>query len=83
MADQHDIEAPEGWELVDGKLHRELTFADFSEVFPAPITLDIFNQFHYMEERTMRKHDPTNDFGDVKIGGYANSIGATFILRFN
>ncbi|MCB9476368.1 MAG: outer membrane protein transport protein [Deltaproteobacteria bacterium] len=59
------------------------TFADFSEVFPAPITLDIFNQFHYMEERTMRKHDPTNDFGDVKIGGYANSIGATFILRFN
>lgn len=24
---------PEGWELVDGKLRRELTFADFSEAF--------------------------------------------------
>ncbi|MCB0963303.1 MAG: 4a-hydroxytetrahydrobiopterin dehydratase [Acidimicrobiales bacterium] len=33
MADQHDIEAPEGWEVVDGKLHRELTFADFSAAF--------------------------------------------------
>ena len=25
--------APEGWEVVDGKLHRELTFADFDEAF--------------------------------------------------
>lgn len=33
MADQDDIEAPEGWEVVDGKLHRELTFADFSAAF--------------------------------------------------
>ena len=33
MAVQHDIEAPEGWEVVDGKLHRELTFADFSAAF--------------------------------------------------
>ena len=24
---------PEGWEVVDGKLHRELTFADFDEAF--------------------------------------------------
>ncbi len=24
---------PDGWELSDGKLHRELTFADFSEAF--------------------------------------------------
>ena len=24
---------PEGWEVVDGKLHRELEFADFSEAF--------------------------------------------------
>lgn len=23
----------DGWELVDGRLHRELTFADFSEAF--------------------------------------------------
>ena len=33
MADQDDIEGPEGWEVVDGKLHRELTFADFSAAF--------------------------------------------------
>lgn len=33
MADQHDIEAPEGWEVVDGKLHREFELADFSEAF--------------------------------------------------
>ena len=25
--------APEGWQVVDGKLHRELSFADFSEAF--------------------------------------------------
>ena len=24
---------PAGWEVVDGKLHRELQFADFSEAF--------------------------------------------------
>lgn len=24
---------PAGWEVVDGKLHRELRFADFSEAF--------------------------------------------------
>ncbi len=28
-----DITTPEGWEVVDGRLHRELTFADFSEAF--------------------------------------------------
>lgn len=28
-----DITAPEGWEVVDGRLHRELTFADFSAAF--------------------------------------------------
>lgn len=34
MAD-HDptIEAPEGWELVDGSLHRELRFDDFDLAF--------------------------------------------------
>ncbi len=26
-------EAPEGWEVVDGRLHRELAFADFAEAF--------------------------------------------------
>ena len=24
---------PDGWEIVDGKLHKELTFADFDEAF--------------------------------------------------
>ena len=33
MADVTDTTAPEGWEVVDGKLHRELTFGDFSEAF--------------------------------------------------
>lgn len=28
-----DTSVPDGWEVVDGKLHRELTFADFSEAF--------------------------------------------------
>lgn len=27
------VEAPPGWEEVDGTLHRELTFADFAEAF--------------------------------------------------
>lgn len=33
MADVTDTTAPEGWEVVDGKLHREFAFADFSEAF--------------------------------------------------
>ena len=33
MAPMAEIEAPAGWTIVDGKLHRELTFADFSEAF--------------------------------------------------
>ncbi|HEY4376256.1 MAG TPA: 4a-hydroxytetrahydrobiopterin dehydratase [Acidimicrobiales bacterium] len=28
-----DIEVPDGWDVVDGKLRRELEFADFSEAF--------------------------------------------------
>lgn len=27
------VEAPDGWEISDGKLRRELTFADFNEAF--------------------------------------------------
>ncbi|MCB1248093.1 MAG: 4a-hydroxytetrahydrobiopterin dehydratase [Acidimicrobiales bacterium] len=32
MADVHD-NPPDGWDVVDGKLHRTFTFADFSEAF--------------------------------------------------
>jgi 4a-hydroxytetrahydrobiopterin dehydratase len=28
-----ELTPPEGWAVVDGKLHRELTFEDFSEAF--------------------------------------------------
>ncbi|HEU5149687.1 MAG TPA: 4a-hydroxytetrahydrobiopterin dehydratase [Iamia sp.] len=28
-----DVTPPVGWEVIDGKLHRELSFADFSEAF--------------------------------------------------
>ncbi|HEX9682979.1 MAG TPA: 4a-hydroxytetrahydrobiopterin dehydratase [Acidimicrobiales bacterium] len=28
-----DIDVPPGWEIIDGHLHRDLTFADFSEAF--------------------------------------------------
>jgi len=31
--DERPIEAPEGWEVVGGKLHREVELADFSEAF--------------------------------------------------
>lgn len=27
------MNVPDGWEILDGKLHRELEFADFSEAF--------------------------------------------------
>ena len=27
------VTPPDGWDVVDGKLHRELQFADFSEAF--------------------------------------------------
>jgi 4a-hydroxytetrahydrobiopterin dehydratase len=32
-ADASAIEPPPGWEVVDGKLHREFRFADFVEAF--------------------------------------------------
>ena len=28
-----EIEPPEGWQVVDGKLHREFAFGDFAEAF--------------------------------------------------
>ena len=31
--DPPTIEVPEGWLLVEGRLHRELAFADFAEAF--------------------------------------------------
>jgi 4a-hydroxytetrahydrobiopterin dehydratase len=33
VSDTGAVEPPPGWALVDGKLHRELTFADFAEAF--------------------------------------------------
>jgi len=58
------------------------TFADFSDVFQKPISLDVFEQYHYLEPRIMHKGNPTNDAGDYKIEGSANSIGAAVTLRF-
>jgi 4a-hydroxytetrahydrobiopterin dehydratase len=31
--DDETLEPPPGWELVDGRLHRELEFADFAAAF--------------------------------------------------
>jgi len=33
MSDSPDAPVPDGWGVVDGKLHRVFTFADFSEAF--------------------------------------------------
>ena len=33
MTEPGDMTPPEGWTVVDGKLHRELEFADFREAF--------------------------------------------------
>lgn len=33
MASAPTPDAPEGWELIDGRLHRELTFDDFAAAF--------------------------------------------------
>ncbi|MBA3280925.1 MAG: 4a-hydroxytetrahydrobiopterin dehydratase [Acidimicrobiia bacterium] len=33
MTDDHDLPTPDGWEVCDGKLHREFVFADFSAAF--------------------------------------------------
>jgi 4a-hydroxytetrahydrobiopterin dehydratase len=33
MDDDHEVQVPEGWAVVEGKLHRELEFADFAEAF--------------------------------------------------
>lgn len=33
MTDDRDVRAPDGWALIDGKLHREFTFDDFAAAF--------------------------------------------------
>lgn len=33
MPEPSELRTPEGWETVDGKLHRELTFDDFASAF--------------------------------------------------
>lgn len=58
------------------------TFVDISEVFPAPLSFDIYDQFHYMTPRTMHKESPTSDVGDVEYRGTANVLGAGVVMRF-
>lgn len=73
--------------LYDSDLHifsagLGFTFAEFSKVFPAPISINIYDQFHYLEPRVMHKESATSDVGDVEFRGTANVIGGGFVLRF-
>jgi 4a-hydroxytetrahydrobiopterin dehydratase len=59
MTDQ--TTAPPGWELSDGKLHRELTFADFSEAF------GFMSRVALLAEKANHHPDWSNSWNKVTI----------------
>jgi 4a-hydroxytetrahydrobiopterin dehydratase len=56
-----DAEVPEGWSVVDGKLHRELQFADFSEAFAFMVRVAL------LAEKANHHPDWSNSWNTVVI----------------
>ena len=57
-----------------------LDFADFSEIFPKPLSLDVGALFIWMPEREHLKTDPADPVGDFTSAG--TMLGFTSSLRF-
>ena len=56
-----DIPAPEGWQVVDGKLRRELTFKNFSEAWA------FMNRVALLAEKHDHHPDWSNSWNKVTI----------------
>ncbi len=62
-------EAPDGWALVDGKLHRELTFADFNEAF------GFMARVALLAEKADHHPDWSNSWNKVEIDLVSHDAG--------
>jgi 4a-hydroxytetrahydrobiopterin dehydratase len=60
---------PEGWAVVDGKLHRELTFVDFAEAFA------FMTRVALAAERLDHHPDWSNSWNRVTIDVVSHSEG--------
>ena len=66
-----DITPPEGWEVADGRLHRELRFADFSEAFA------FMTRVALAAEKADHHPDWSNSWNTVDIALSTHSAGST------
>ena len=60
---------PAGWEVVDGKLHRELTLADFSEAFA------FMTRVALLAEKAEHHPDWSNSWNTVVIDLVSHDAG--------
>jgi 4a-hydroxytetrahydrobiopterin dehydratase len=68
----HDAahEAPEGWEVVDGRLHRAFTFADFAEAWA------FMGRVAEEAERLDHHPDWSNSWNLVVVDLVSHDVGA-------
>jgi len=63
------IDVPDGWQVVDGKLHRELTFADFGAAFA------FMTRVAAEAERLDHHPDWSNSYDTVTIDLLSHDVG--------
>jgi 4a-hydroxytetrahydrobiopterin dehydratase len=63
------VDAPSGWEVIDGKLHRELVFADFAEAFA------FMTRVAAAAERADHHPDWSNSWNTVTIDLTSHDVG--------
>ncbi len=64
------VDAPPGWQVVDGKLHRELVFADFAEAFAFMTRVAA-----ELAERADHHPDWSNSWNTVTIDLTSHDVG--------
>ncbi len=64
------MEAPAGWELVDGRLHREFAFADFAEAWA------FMGRVAVVAEELDHHPDWSNAWNRVVIDLVSHDVGA-------
>lgn len=64
-----NIDPPDGWEVVDGRLHRELEFDDFSEAFA------FMTRVALAAERADHHPDWSNSWNRVTIDLVSHDVG--------
>ena len=68
MSDDRDV-VPAGWAVVDGRLHREFTFADFSEAFA------FMTRVALAAEKADHHPDWSNSWNTVVIDLVSHDVG--------